>query len=122
MATQGIDHFIEKLANSGNPLLAGLGTELQGLSAQSPVSTGAPSHLGVAADQSVDKNFSVDSELAQGTETDTKQVDEIDQLLTKQMPELSVENKDSTTDNQNRFATQKVATYRDALLARLGKT
>ncbi len=117
MPLKGVEHFITKLANSGNPLLQGLGSELQSMQPQmQQLPTDNP---GLGRDTQIDDNFSVDSELAQGTETDTKGNDEIDQLLTTQMPELS-EDKD-TAGNQTRFATTKVATYLDLIQERRRK-
>ena len=64
-----------------------------------------------------DVNQTIESDNIVGTETSTKGTDEIDKMLSTQMPELA----DEENANQSRFSKQKVATVRDVILARRRK-
>lgn len=124
MELKGLDFFIEKLANSGNPVLAGLAQEMQGqLPKQNSAPTLTPDSAGGthsdALQESTDQRQeqgSVDNALAVGDQSMDKPKDSVDNMLTSQMPELEG---DSLTPSNEQNT--KVATYRDLLLARAKK-
>jgi len=127
----GIEFFIEKLANSGNPVLAGLAQEMQSqlpppvigasspvVGAQSPTLPILDANAGVAQ-QGTDENeeqSGVDQSLAVGDQSFNKPKDTIDTLLMGQMPELETDKE--SPSNQS---VSKVATWRDVILARRKK-
>ena len=123
-----LKNFIEKMANSANPMLKNLAMELQQMNpqvAQQPTNPQQPTLPAVQpaplpqehSPELPDANQTIESDNIVGTETSTKGTDEIDKMLSTQMPELA----DEENENQARFSKQKVATVRDVILARRRK-